>query len=78
VGYQDSQVDRALKDLKGFVRVTLAAGETQTVTFTLRADQLAYYAETQHGWVVEPIGYTVFVGPSSRTSDLLTAHFRIA
>jgi beta-glucosidase len=77
VGYEGSQVDRAAKDLKGFARVTLAAGETKTVTFTLRADQLAYYDEAQRGWVVEPIGYTVLVGPSSRSGDLLAAHFNI-
>ncbi len=78
VGYAGSQVDRAVKDLKGFVRVMLEAGETKTVTFTLRAEQLAYYDETQHGWAVEPIGYMALVGSSSRASDLLSAPFRIS
>jgi beta-glucosidase len=77
VGYEGTRVDRAVKDLKGFTRLHLQAGETKTAVFTLRADQVAYYAETQRGWVVEPIGYTVLVGPSSRAGDLLTSHFRV-
>ncbi len=78
VGYDGTQVDRAPKDLKGFTRVHLEAGETRTVTFTLRAEQLAYYDETRRGWVVEPIRYRVLVGRSSRSGDLLAARFRIS
>ena len=78
VSYDGSQVDRAVKDLKGFVRVQLEPGETRSITFTLRADQLAYFDEARRGWVVEPIGYTALVGPSSRTDDLLRASFRVA
>lgn len=77
VGYEETIIDRAVKDLKGFVRVTLQPGETRTIDFTLRADQLAYYDERQRGWVVAPIGYTAFVGPSSRASDLLSVPFRV-
>ena len=78
VGYDGTQVNRAVKDLKGFVRLQLEAGETKTASFTLRADQLAYYDETQRDWVVQPIGYTLLVGPSSRTGELLATHFRIS
>ncbi len=78
VGYDGSQVERAVKDLKGFVRLHLEAGETKTATFTLRADQLAYYDERYQDWVAEPVGYTALVGPSSRSSDLLSASFRIS
>ena len=77
VSYQGSRVDRPLKELKGFARVHLAPGETRTIAFTLPASRLAYYDETQPGWVVEPIGYRVRVGPSSRTTDLLSAQFQV-
>ena len=77
VGYEGTQIERAAKDLKGFARLHLEAGETKTAIFTLRAEQLAYYDEAQRDWVVEPIAYTALVGPSSRSIDLLTAHFRI-
>jgi beta-glucosidase len=69
---------RRAKDLKGFARVTLEAGETKTVAFTLRAEQLTYYAADQCAWVVESIEYVALVGPSARASDLLSMPFRIS
>ncbi len=63
VRYPDSRVTRPLKDLKGFARVSLAAGESKVVTFTLAANQLAYY-ETDR-FVVEPGAVEVMVGGSS-------------
>ena len=78
VSYDGSRVDRPLKELKGFARVHLAPGETRTIAFTLPASRLAYYDETRPGWVVEPIGYRVRVGPSSRTTDLLSAQFQVS
>ena len=77
VGYEGSRVDRPLRDLKGFVRVHLTPGETQTISISLPVDQLAYYDEDQRRWVIEPIGYRAFVGPSSRAGDLLSARFQV-
>jgi len=63
VCYPNSQVPRPLKDLRGFARITLAPGETKSVTFTLAARQLAYW---EHGkWIVEPGIVQVMVGSSS-------------
>jgi len=39
-------VTRPVKELKGFRRVALAAGETKRITFTLTADALRYYDNT--------------------------------
>jgi beta-glucosidase len=77
VGYEGSRVERPLKELKGFARVNLDPGETRRVVFALTAAQLAYYDEQRASWIVEPITHTVYVGPSSRTEDLLSAQFRI-
>ena len=77
VGYEGSRVERPLKELKGFARVHLDPGETRRVVFALTAAQLAYYDEQQASWIVEPITYTVYVGPSSRTEELLSAQFCI-
>jgi beta-glucosidase len=63
VRYLDSKVTRPLKDLKGFERISLAAGESKTVTFTLCASQLAYYADDH--FAVEPGTVEVMVGGSS-------------
>jgi len=77
VGYDGSAVERPLKELKGFTKAHLDPGETRRVDFALPARDLAYYDEQQAGWTVEQGAYTVYVGPSSRTEDLLSARFRI-
>jgi beta-glucosidase len=43
----------------------LAPGESQTLTFTLTAKDLASYARTCSCWVVEAGSYNVNVGASS-------------
>jgi len=77
VGYDGSRVERPFKELKGFSKVYLTPGETKRVRFALAARQLAYYDELHSNWIVEPTEYTVYVGSSSRTQDLLRAEFRI-
>lgn len=57
-------VTRPVKELKGFRRVELAAGETVQINFELTADDLAFY--TGRGkWEAEPGEFEVFVGGSS-------------
>ncbi|HLK11975.1 MAG TPA: glycoside hydrolase family 3 C-terminal domain-containing protein [Candidatus Binatia bacterium] len=65
VSYEGSRVDRAVKDLEGFARAHLAPGETQTVAFDVRAQDLAFWDSAAGAFTVEPITYVVRVGPSS-------------
>lgn len=58
-----ASVSRPVKELKGFRRVTLAAGETRTVEFTLRPQDLSFWSDK--GWTLEPGEFEVWVGPSS-------------
>lgn len=76
-GCERSSVPRAVKELKGFSKIHLDPGETKLVEFSVRARQLAYYDEQANKWRVEPGNYRVYVGPSSRTDDLLSARFRV-
>ena len=76
VGYQGSRVDRPVKDLKAFAKVHLEAGETKTVPLQVPVKDLAFYDVAARAWEVEPISYTVSVGPSS--SELpLSASFSV-
>ena len=59
-----SHVTRPVKELKGFKRVRLAAGEKRTVTFTLTVGQLGFYDRDER-LVVEPGTIEVMVGSSS-------------
>jgi beta-glucosidase len=53
-----------VKELKGFQRITLAAGEKRTVTFEVGPEQLAYHG-LEMKRVVEPGRFQVMVGGSS-------------
>lgn len=77
IGYVGSRVDRPLRELKGFTKVSLQPGETRQVTFNLPAQRLAYYNESRSEWSIEKITYLVYVGSSSAGDDLLSAQFRI-
>ena len=59
-----SSVTRPVKELRGFQRITLKSGETQTVRFKLTPAELGFYNVDMH-WVVEPGTFDVMVGPSS-------------
>ena len=65
--FLDAHVTRPNKQLQGFRRVSLEAGESRTITFELSCSQLGYYNEHMH-FVVEPGHLDVAVGTSS--SDL--------
>jgi beta-glucosidase len=58
-------VPMGVKQLKGFKRITLAPGQTSTVTLTLTADELYYFNETAGSYDIEPGEYTVRMGGSS-------------
>jgi beta-glucosidase len=70
VRYPDAKVDRPLKQLRGFQRVTLGAGETKAVGVRLAAADLAYWDVARHAWSVEPGRVELMVGPSSADADL--------
>ncbi len=52
------------RELRGFVRVSLAPGETKTVHFTVPPEQLALY-DRNRKWTVEPGRFTAMIGASS-------------
>jgi beta-glucosidase len=65
-----ASLTRPVLELKGFVRVELAAGAARTVTFHVPAGQTRFY-DHELSYVVEPGVVDVLVGSSSR--DLLEA-----
>ena len=67
-----ASVTRPLKELKGFRRIHLEPGESETVSFRLAPADLAFLGPDLRP-VVEPGAFTVFVGGSS--ADVLEAGF---
>lgn len=67
-------VTRPVKELKGFRRITLDAGEMKTVEFELNAEHLAFY-NLEMKRVVEPGMFKVFVGPNS--AEVMEKRFEV-
>lgn len=65
VQHLGSSVDRPLKELKGFRRVTIGAGKTMTVEIPLEVDSLSWWNPPAERWVLEADRVRVLVGGSS-------------
>jgi len=61
-----STVFRPEKELAGFVKVSLKPGEKKKVEIKLDQYAFAFYSPEQGKWVIEPGGYEILVGASSR------------
>ncbi len=70
-----AEVTRPVKELRGFRRISLQPGESETITFRLQKDDLAYY-NLEMNKVTESGQFEVFAGGNSR--DLLKKSFRYA
>ena len=58
-------ITRPVKELKGFQKIELKAGETKTVTFTISVNYLKFYNSSLK-FVAEPGDFKVFIGGNSR------------
>jgi len=63
---------RPSRELKGFQRVTLAAGESRTLSFPLGPGELRYWNAATRDWVIDTTTIDVFAGGDS-TAELTTS-----
>ncbi|HSN09896.1 MAG TPA: beta-glucosidase BglX [Hanamia sp.] len=63
-----------IKELKGFKQITLDAGETQKVSFTISVNDLKFY-NSDLKYVYEPGDFKVFIGTNSE--DVKEADFKL-
>jgi beta-glucosidase len=70
VRYPGSKVERPLKQLRAFQRVTVEPGHTATVKLPLAASELAYWDSVRRRWAVESGRVELLVGGSSAEADL--------
>ena len=61
----DSAVERPLKELEAFDRITLKAGETKTVTLEFPVSELAHWDNETNEWVLEHGKLEILVGSAS-------------
>lgn len=69
------KVEKAVKELKNFMKVDLKAGQSTMIKLNLKRDDFAYYDEKIHGWKVDPGKYKIMVGGSSDNLKLGTEIF---
>jgi beta-glucosidase len=69
-----ASISQPVRRLRGFQRMTLAPGQTQTVPFTLDSSDWGFY-DNEGKFVVEPGAIDVYAGDSSTAT--LEAPFTI-
>lgn len=60
-----SSVERPVKELKGFCKVSLKPGEEKEVSFTIDRSALSYFDAGSHQWVAEPGAFEAIVAASA-------------
>ena len=77
VSRPSAHIERPLKELKGFQRVALKAGERKSVTIPVRRNDLCHWDETVQTWMLEPGDMTILVGGSSDSLPLKKETIRV-
>ncbi len=77
VSFPGVAVQRPRKLLRQFQRVTLAPGQTVTLSLAVPDSDLAYWSKTDSQWRVEHGEHEVHVGGSSMAEALLTARIAL-
>ena len=72
VSRPSSRIERPIKELKGFQRVALKAGENKTITIPVRRTDLCHWDASAQTWMLEPGRITILIGGSSDHLPLIT------
>lgn len=73
---RSGSASRPIRELKGFQRVSLKPGETRTLRFTLKPEDLRYWSAAAGGWVQDEAAFDVWVGGDSRAELATTFEVR--
>jgi beta-glucosidase len=68
VGNRGASLEQPVRSLQGFLRVTLAPGESKQVNFPLGFAELSFF-DNSGRQIIEPTDYTVWIGGDSLTTD---------
>jgi beta-glucosidase len=63
-----SSVPRAVKELKGFKKIWLESGQSETVTFKIDKEMLSFY-DVNMKWIIEPGDFEIMIGTSSDKTE---------
>lgn len=69
-----ASISKPVKELKGFQKVMIKAGETKTVTFRITPETLKFYnSQLKYDW--EPGDFDIMIGSNSRDVKKATVHW---
>ena len=68
-------ITRPVKELKGFKKIELNAGESKKISFTITENDLRFY-NSDLKYVAEPGAFKLFIGTNSR--DTKEANFKLS
>lgn len=72
VGFKNSKVDRPVKILRGFKRVSIKPGEIKEVRIDCPIERLSWYNPSTESMEIENMEYEIYVGTSSEDKDLIS------
>lgn len=70
VGFTQSKVDRPVKLLRGFQRVTLESNQIKSVDISCPIEKLKWFNPGTNQWELEAMTYEIYLGTSSANDDL--------
>jgi beta-glucosidase len=77
VGFKNSKIDRPVKLLRGFSRVSLGVKERKQVRISCPIEKLKYYHTAAAAFELESMEYEVYIGTSSAGRDLLSGKVKL-
>jgi beta-glucosidase len=72
-----SAIERAPRELRGFARVAVPAGETRIAEIPLAVRSLAYFDEARDDFIVEPIAYDLIAARHERDEGAPRVRIRV-
>lgn len=75
IGCKSKEIFRPKKELKGFIKVFINAGETKTVTIPFDDKTFRYFNVETNRWEIEEAEYEIMVGSSSADIRLIDTLF---
>jgi len=66
------RASRPVRLLQGFQRISLNPGESRPLSFTLDESNVRYWNSAEHGWVIDPGVFDLWVGNSALAENHIT------
>lgn len=71
----ESSVERPVKELKGFEKLDIPAGETRTASFAVTTEELSFWDVNTHSFMAEKGAFEAWVGGTSEEARLQKGTF---